>query len=82
MNGLNIFITLAGCVVFGLAGGFLYRNPVKVLDALTKDYELQHGPVMIGFFRFFGAAIVALAVLTGTISVVFAVAAATLKTLH
>ena len=56
---LHLLLTFFVCLVYGSAGWFLYRNPVKVLDFVFKRYEFQYGRVGIGFFRVFGAVMLA-----------------------
>ena len=70
---MNTLISLACCLLFGLAGRFLYRNPVKVLDAVFKEYDLQYGRVTVGFYRGFGATMIVLAVLGAIMTVTVAV---------
>ncbi len=75
---MDTLLALVGSVVFGLAGRFLYRNPVKVLNTIYKQYEFQYGRFTIGFFRIFGATMVVMAVL----AVVISVSEALLRALH
>ena len=65
---MDTLLALVGCVVFGLAGRFLYRNPVKVLNAVYKQYEFQYGRFTLGFFRIFGATMMAMAALAAVVT--------------
>ena len=70
---MNTLIALACCLLFGLAGRFLYRNPVKVLDAIFKEYDFQYGRFTIEFYRGFGATMIVLAVLGAIMTVTLVV---------
>lgn len=58
----SFFLALS---LFGFAGWYLYRNPVKVLNFVFGQYDFQYGRLGIGFFRGFGIVMVGLAGLTG-----------------
>lgn len=57
-------------VLFALAGWFLYRYSVRILDFVFGKDEGQWRPIR--FFKIFGIAMIALAVLSAVITVVFA----------
>ncbi|MBZ5680754.1 MAG: hypothetical protein LAO24_11690 [Acidobacteriia bacterium] len=71
---LNVLLAIAGCTLYGFAGWFLYRNPVKVLNFFFKQYEFQYGRFSLGFFRVFGAVMVGQAGLLAILSVAVALA--------
>ena len=65
---MGIILSFICCAIFGVAGWYLYRNPVTVLDFLFRQYDLRYGKLSIGFWRLFGAVMIWLAGLSAIIT--------------
>ena len=72
---MSTIFSLVRCALFGAAGWFLYRNPVRILDFVFGKDEGQQRPTR--FFKTFGIIMMGLAGISAVITVVYAL----LKTL-
>jgi hypothetical protein len=67
---MSTIYSLVLCIISGLAGWFLYRNPVRILDFVFGKDEGQWRPIR--FFQIFGVVVMVLAVLSAVITVAVA----------
>jgi hypothetical protein len=72
---MSTILSLVRSGLFGVAGWFLYRNPVRILDFVFGKDDGQQRPIR--FFKAFGVIVMVLGGLSALISVVYAL----LKTL-
>ena len=70
----QLALSLLVCALYGYGGWFLFRNPVRVLDFLFKQYDFHYGRFGLGFFRIFGAVMVAQAGIGTLVGIVLIVA--------